>query len=125
MEEVGTTIEVHELTGVIPGHNAESELEEPAGSKFEGAADDGGHAEDEQGVLVPEAIQGDGHEQGAHAVDGAEGSPEHASAIFDASVQEGADGAFDEKAQDAADDEDPEDVEEVQADVAFAGSVAA
>ena len=125
--EVGATVDVEKGAGIVPGDGAEGVFHEPADEVLEGAPDDGADEEHHGDGRVVEAVERQRHEHGAEAVNGGEGPPQKAGAILvvaEVDHEHVVDGLDDHPGH-RGDDEDPEQVEEVQFDIAAAGLVQA
>ncbi len=126
VRDVGAPVEVKGFTRIIPGQDAKCKLEEPAHREFECAADNRGSQKGNDDALLAEAVERNRKQHGAHAIDGTEGSPQHAGSVFEhARIQNWANDAFHHKAKNGRDHENPEQIEEVERDVAFARLVEA
>ena len=109
-------------TGVIPGHRAEGELHEHADRGLEHAADHRAHQKDDDRVRAVEPVERRRQQHGAHAVDGRERAEEQAGAVLvDARVDHHhVPDDLQYQTNQAGDHEHPEQVEEVQLDIAVA-----
>ena len=111
---------------VAPRDHAERDLQKPPGKDLKAPADDGAHQKDDREVLLVKAVERDGEEHRADAVDGAKGSKEHARAVlpYTGFHDDDVPDLLEYQSQEARDHKDPEQVEEVELDVALAGLVA-
>ena len=116
-----------QFVGVRPGDRAERGLHPPAHSSLEHAADQGADQEDQYKTALIESVEGNGEQHGAKAVDGAERAEQKAGSILvHARIDpRHVEDDLDDQAEYAADHEDPEQVEEVELDIALAREVSA
>ena len=101
-------------------------IRDRAHERLEGTADDRRHQKDDEPIAFVEAVEEDGHEHRAATVDGRERAEQQPRAVLPLAWhhEQKVDDLFHEQPQHAGHDEYPEQVEEVQRDVALARGVA-
>ena len=117
----------NELGRVAPGNRAERSLHPPTHCCLKASADQGAYQEDDKPVALVEAVERHGKNNGAESVDGGEGAKQQTgSVLIDARIDPGhVEDDLDDEAEHAADHEHPEQVEEVELNVALARGVTA
>ena len=113
------------LPRVIPCADAERHLHEPAGEIFERTADHSAGAEDQQPIRLPQMVEQHSDNHHAEAVDRREWPPQEARAVLVFAEQDEMVDGLDHQTEHATDREQPEQIEEIQRNIAFAGQIAA